>query len=122
VPVTNTSATFSNNVPMLLLPPSEGKAEGGRRRTAIWTPDTGSFGAHLGELRGEVVEALAVAHGGDHKLLGVKGDHLLRAQSANSTLIGAPVLPAWQRYTGVVWDHLDPATLPAAARTHITVV
>ena len=37
-------------------------------------------------------------------------------------LVGAPTLPAWRRYTGVVWDHLGPATLPAASRTQIVVV
>ena len=107
---------------MLLLPPSEGKAAGGNQRRAAWAPDAGSFGSRLGERRADVVEALAAAHGGDEKLLGVRSDHLLRAQSANASLVGAPVLPAWQRYTGVVWDHLDPATLPTAARKQIVVV
>jgi cytoplasmic iron level regulating protein YaaA (DUF328/UPF0246 family) len=120
--VTSESATFSNNVPMLLLPPSEGKAEGGSPRRATWSPDAGSFGARLGDRRTLIVEALAHAQGGNEKLLGVKGEHLLRAQSANSSLIGAAVLPAWQRYTGVVWDHLDPATLPAAAHKQIMIV
>jgi len=69
-----------------------------------------------------VIAALLDARGGDEKLLGVKGEHLLRAQSANASLIGAPTLPAWQRYTGVVWDHLDPSTLPADARRRIVVV
>ncbi len=120
--MTSATATFSNNVPILLLPPSEGKAEGGNRRRQRWAPDAGSFGAALGDRRGEVVAALAALHGGDEKLLGVTGDHLLRAQSANTSLVGAPVLPAWQRYTGVVWDHLDPATLPPPARKQIVIV
>jgi hypothetical protein len=107
---------------MLLLPPSEGKALGGNRRRAPWTPDAGSFGNRLGAARADVAVALAELHGGDEKLLGVRGEHLLRAQSANTSLIGAPVLPAWQRYTGVVWDHLDPASLPAAVLTQIVVV
>ena len=107
---------------MLLLPPSEGKAEGGNRRRAPWTPEAGSFGAGLGDRRVAVVDALLAAHGGDEKLLGVRGEHLLRAQSANTSLIGAATLPAWQRYTGVVWDHLDPATLAPAARKQIVVV
>ena len=122
MPVTSEWATFSNNVPMLLLPPSEGKAQGGDARRSAWTPDAGSFGRRLGDRRTEVVDALAATHGGGEKLLGVKGDHLARAQSANTSLIGAASLPAWQRYTGVVWDHLDPATLPAAARKRIIVV
>jgi uncharacterized protein len=107
---------------MLLLPPSEGKAQDGNRRRAPWTPDAGSFGSALGERRTAVVEALGALHGGDEKLLGVTGEHLRRAQSANVTLIGAPVLASWQRYTGVVWDHLDPATLPATARKRIVIV
>jgi cytoplasmic iron level regulating protein YaaA (DUF328/UPF0246 family) len=65
---------------------------------------------------------LAEMGGGDERLLGVSGEHLTRALSANSSLLGAPTLPAWRRYTGVVWDHLDPATLPAAARKRIVVV
>jgi uncharacterized protein len=115
-------ATFSNSVPMLLLPPSEGKAQDGNPRRTQWTPDAGAFGAALGDRRSDIIEALGKLHGGDEKLLGVTGDHLLRAQSANAGLIGALVLPAWQRYTGVVWDHLEPATLPAAARRRIVVV
>ena len=107
---------------MLLLPPSEGKAEGGNRRRAPWIPEAGSFGARLGDRRAAVVDALLAAHGGDEKLLGVRGEHLLRAQSANSSLIGAATLPAWQRYTGVVWDHLDPAPLTRAAHEQIVVV
>jgi uncharacterized protein len=69
-----------------------------------------------------VAERLARVGGGDEKLLGVRGEHLLRAQSANAGLIGAPTLPAWQRYTGVVWDHLEPSTLSAEARKRIVVV
>jgi cytoplasmic iron level regulating protein YaaA (DUF328/UPF0246 family) len=107
---------------MLLLPPSEGKAESGNRRRAAWAPDSGSFGRHLGDRRAEVVAALVAARGGNEKLLGVKGHHLVRALSANTSLVGAPTLPAWQRYTGVVWDHLDPDTLPAPARRQIVVV
>ncbi|HSL73987.1 MAG TPA: peroxide stress protein YaaA [Ilumatobacteraceae bacterium] len=107
---------------MLLLPPSEGKATGGSTRSQGWTPDAGAFGNRLHERRLAVVEALAAAGGGDEKLLGVKADHLLRAQSANSALVGASTLPAWQRYTGVVWDHLDPSTIPAADRRRIFVV
>jgi uncharacterized protein len=107
---------------MLLLPPSEGKAPGGSARRSGWTPEAGVYGARLAEHRLAVVEALAAVSGGGEKLLGVKGDHLLRAQSANSSLIDAPTLPAWQRYTGVVWDHLDPATLSVEARRRIVVV
>lgn len=99
----------------ILLPPSEGKAEGGAARTA-WAPDSGIFGSALGDDRIEIARRLVSLKGGDQKLLGVKGAHLARAQSANKSLLGSPTLPAWQRYTGVVWDHLGLATLTASQR------
>jgi uncharacterized protein len=113
---------------MLLLPPSEGKAldaltgaTPSSRAASGWDAADGAFG-QLADRRRAVVAALGAIGGGDAKLLGVRGDHLSRAQSANVSLPGAPTMPAWQRYTGVVWDHLDPATLPAAARRRIVVV
>jgi cytoplasmic iron level regulating protein YaaA (DUF328/UPF0246 family) len=107
---------------MLLLPPSEGKAEGGSARRSGWVPDAGSYGPRLGDRRALVAERLSAVGGGNEKLLGVRGEHLLRAQSANTSLIGAATLPAWQRYTGVVWDHLDPSTMSAEALRRIVVV
>ncbi len=109
---------YSNSVPILLLPPSEGKAEGGTSR--IWTPDSGTFST-LEDLRHQVVEALAAAEGGSEKLLGLTGERLERARSCNAHLFGARSLPAWRRYTGVVWEHLDPGNLPAADRRRIVV-
>ena len=101
---------------VILLPPSEGKAAGGTKGTK-WNPRSGAFGPALAAERTSVVDALTRAKGGDGALLGVKGDHLTRAQEANVNLRGAPTLPAWQRYTGVVWDHLDIASLKATARS-----
>lgn len=98
----------------ILLPPSEGKAEGGR--TPRWKAGSGSFGPALRRPRAEVVAALTAAKGGDAKLLGVSGKHLARAQEANRELEGALTLPAFERYTGVVWGHLSPSTLSTAAR------
>jgi len=125
-----TPATFHPTDVLLLLPPSEGKAEGGRltRRadgTSGWAPAAGRFGRREGIARGRelVVAALAEIGGGDGRLLGLKeGDLLDRARTANTALVGSPTLPAWRRYTGVVWDHLDPATLEAPARRRIAVV
>ncbi len=98
----------------LLLPPSEGKAPLGDGPG--WEPTDGVFGDELGVWREQIAAALAAAGGGSEKLLGVGGQHLVRAQAANSLLVGAPTLPASQRYTGVVWDHLDLPSLPRAAR------
>ena len=98
----------------ILLPPSEGKAPGGG--APPWRPGSGRFGRALRAHRLEVAEALAAAEGGDARLLGVKGDALARARAANRALLGAPTLPAAQRFTGVVWEHLDVAGLDPEAR------
>ena len=100
---------------LLLLPPSEGKAETGNQ-SRPWTPQLGAFGAVLETSRAQIVNQLRKDKGGTQKLLGVSGAHLTRAQSCNMRLIGAPCLPAWQRYTGVVWDHLDLSSLTATQR------
>ncbi len=104
----------------LLLPPSEGKAPGGtfRRRR-------GSFPQLLSK-RAAVAEALADACadvGQASKLLGARGDLLDRALEALTDLVEgtAPTMPAWRRYTGTVWQHLDPATLPDEARARLLV-
>lgn len=103
----------------LLLPPSEGKAVGGNARLKYAT-HSGAFGPALGDCRTDVAQALSSAKGGDGKLLGVKGELLERAQEANRTLVGSPALPAWQRYTGVVWDHLDLPSFSGSIRTAAT--
>lgn len=86
-----------------------------------WESDSGAFTV-LARRREKVVRALSTLEGGNEKLLGVTGDHLTRALSANLSLLGAPTLPAWKRYTGVVWEHLDPAGLRPAERRRIIVI
>ena len=98
----------------ILLPPSEGKAAGGDG--PAWVPASGRF-ASLGPQRTAVVKALTKAKGGDQKLLGVGGTHLARGRAANAALAtGAPTMPASARYTGVVYDHVDLASLRPSAR------
>ena len=97
----------------LLLPPSEGKAPGGDGQG--WSPDLGQF-SELALRRAQVVRALDATGGGDERLLGVGGQHLIDARLANSFLVGNPCLPAWRRYTGVVWGALDPASLPVGVK------
>lgn len=101
---------------IILLPPSEGKAMGGSA-AAKWRENSGVFGKQLHAQRSELVEQLKKVKGGDEKLLGVSKAHLARAKNANSSLRGAPTLPAYERYTGVVWDHLDLASLTSAQRS-----
>lgn len=115
---------------LVLLPPSEGKAEGGTKR---WSPTSGRFGRSLGDQRRQVAAALgealdAALHDHDEaalaKLLGVNPGPLLERAVATSRLVAegrARALPAWQRYTGVVWQHLDPAGLDEEARARILV-
>jgi cytoplasmic iron level regulating protein YaaA (DUF328/UPF0246 family) len=93
---------------IVLLPPSEGKAPGGDGPG--WAPDDGRFG-ELAARRIRVHNALKRARGGTEKALGAKGDLLRAAKAANLAAVGAPTLPAHQRFTGVVWGHLDPPTL-----------
>jgi len=56
-------------------------------------------------------------------VLGVRGELLDRALAATGALVAgtAPVLPAWKRYSGVVWAGLDPATLSPTDRRRILV-
>lgn len=104
---------------VVLLPPSEGKAEGGAR-SAPWRAESGAFGPSLGHWRAELAHELQRTGGGNERLLGVKGAHLDRARAANTALIGGPTLPAWRRYTGVVWDHLHLAGLDSTSRSEAT--
>lgn len=109
------------SAPFLLLPPSEGKASGGRQPRANARP--GLFDAELGDARETVRGALGaslreVDDAAAAKILGVRGDLLARARDASAEYArgGAPVLPAWQRYSGVVWEHLGPLRAPEARR------
>lgn len=106
---------------IVLLPPSEGKAEGGR---GTWGFDSGAFGALADRRRlvaGAVVEAVAAGDG--RRVFAASGPLAERAAAAARALAdgSAPSLPAWRRFTGVVWTHLDPETLPPAARHRIVV-
>ena len=103
--------------PLVLLPPSESKVAGGIGR---WDPAAGRFPA-LADRRAATVAALASPAASS--VLGVRGELLERATAAlRAAAAGeAPALPAWRRYTGVVWVHLDPATLRAVDRRRIVV-
>ena len=97
----------------LLLPPSEGKAPGGNG--VVWSPGLGRFG-ELAARRTQVIGALEAVDGGDERLLGVGGQHLIDARLANSVLTANASLPSWRRYTGVVWGAFDPASLPMGVK------
>jgi cytoplasmic iron level regulating protein YaaA (DUF328/UPF0246 family) len=106
-------------LPLILLPPSEGKAQGGDG--PAWTPRTMSL--DLDDRRLEALDALARAMRGSaasrEKLLGVKGVALAAATAANRAARTAPTVPAIHRYTGVLYEALDVASLRAAPRRRL---
>jgi cytoplasmic iron level regulating protein YaaA (DUF328/UPF0246 family) len=105
---------------LVLVPPSEGKAPGGR---GAWQADAGDFG-DLAPRRHDVIDALGrVPAASWPKVSGASGALAERAAQAARALQegAAPSMPSWQRFTGVVWEHLDPASLPAPARRRIIV-
>jgi uncharacterized protein len=112
-------------LPLILLPPSEGKAGGGDGPR--WA--AGSMAIDLDRERRAVARALkAVMHGSEtsrRKLLDVSGAaSLARATESNSKALTAPTMPAIERYAGVLYDALDHRSLskPERRRLDATVV
>jgi cytoplasmic iron level regulating protein YaaA (DUF328/UPF0246 family) len=56
-------------------------------------------------------------------VLKARGPLLERALASLALIVNesAPTLPAWQRYSGVVWSHLDPANLSDAQRRRVLI-
>lgn len=115
---TGLPTTFSTmpDLPLILLPPSEGKYSGGNGAT--WTP--GTMRIDLDTQRRQVVDALIDAMSADHdarqRLLGVKADALDAATGANKSVLRSPTAPAIERYTGVLYDAIDVSSLESDAR------
>lgn len=109
------------SAPLILLPPSEGKAPGGDG--PAWAPGT-MAAPELDGSRAKVLAALASTMrrgsvASRSALLGVKGDALAAATAANLDARTAPTRPAIERYTGVLYGELDAANLPARSRTRL---
>jgi uncharacterized protein len=106
-------------LPLILLPPSEGKAPGGDGPP--WTP--GTLSIELDERRAEVIAALTTAMRGSEaargKLLGVKGRALAAATAADRAVRTSPTMPAIARYTGVLYDALGHRSLSATHRRRL---
>lgn len=108
---------------VVLLPPSQSKATGGRRSKA-----NGVFGDALYESRQQVRSAidafLSRATARELEItLGARGPLLERSVAAMQSMVqeSAPKLATWRRYQGVVWTHLDPASLAPEHRRRIFV-
>jgi uncharacterized protein len=99
---------------LILLPPSESKAN--RRRGRPADPSTWSF-PELGPTRARVADALAQVSRSPEApaLLGVSPG-LLGEVARNLVLDTAPATPAAEVYTGVLYDALGLAGLDTAAR------
>lgn len=100
---------------LLLLPPSETKRPGGDR------PPIDLGGLRLPSLRRhreDVAEALvALSADADRAARVLKLSERQRGEIAhNAALLTAPTMPAMDRYTGVLFDALDAASLSGAAR------
>jgi cytoplasmic iron level regulating protein YaaA (DUF328/UPF0246 family) len=103
---------------VLLLPPSSGKAPGGDGPP--WADGPQAFPAlnrRRVRVRNAVRRALRAAPDGGERLLGARGPTLERSRAEWKELDRAPTLPAWRRYSGVVWEALSPATLSPAGAT-----
>jgi cytoplasmic iron level regulating protein YaaA (DUF328/UPF0246 family) len=108
---------------VVLLPPSQGKATGGRRSNA-----SGVFGEALAEPRQQVRRAIEafLTRATTRELeitLGARGPLLERSVFAMRSVASesAPKFAAWRRYQGVVWTHLDPESLAPEQRRRILV-
>jgi cytoplasmic iron level regulating protein YaaA (DUF328/UPF0246 family) len=102
--------------PVILLPPSEGKASGGEGAT--FDLDSLSY-AEFNGIRAQMINALGQLSGKPRvaqKILGVKGAALEKARIENAGLADAPTLPAIERYTGVMYDAIDYQSLDAEAK------
>jgi len=107
------------SLPLILLPPSEGKASGGEGQP--WSP--GTMVLDLDDGRAVVLDALVRAMRGSEaargKLLGVKSSALAAATEADRHARSAPTMPAIERYTGVLYDALDHRSLGATRRRRL---
>jgi uncharacterized protein len=102
---------------LILLPPSEGKA-----MPEVGDPlDLGAlaFAEEMGPQRAELLDALELL-GGKSVGRAVKALGISARQAGdvelNAALRGAPAAPASEIYTGVLYERLDLAELPAPAR------
>jgi cytoplasmic iron level regulating protein YaaA (DUF328/UPF0246 family) len=111
---------MTSALPLILLPPSEGKSPGGNGPP--WAPGALSL-SELDDRRRTTLDALARAMRGTaqarERLLGVKGAALAAATEANRVAATAPTMPAIERYTGVLYGALDHRTLGTAARRRL---
>lgn len=106
-------------LPLILLPPSEGKTPGGSG--PVWDTDTMSFGLDVqrAQLAGSLKRSMRKSEQERSKLLGVKGAALAAATRSNLNIEASPTMPALKRYSGVLYDVLDADTLSPQAKRRL---
>ena len=107
-------------VPLILLPPSEGKSSGGDGLP--WSKTTQSF-PELESARKEVIKALKTAMKAPvverSKLLGVGEAKTDEATKANLSVNAGKTLPTIERYTGVLYDALEYGSLSGKLKKRV---
>jgi cytoplasmic iron level regulating protein YaaA (DUF328/UPF0246 family) len=107
---------------LILLPPSEGKAA--PERGAPLDLDSLVYAERLGVERAALLDALEKLAKGPRKAavkkLGVSAGQAGEVE-VDGGLRGAPAAPAAEIYTGVLYDRLGLAELPAAARGRVLI-
>ena len=112
----------------ILLPPAEGKQEGGNPFAPDMfdyrTSNTFNFFHQLNPQRRNLIDQLqAVIKSGDHDLeaiFGLKDEHLEKAIEANLSVYNAPLISALDRYSpGVMYQAMDFPGLPTGAQRRL---
>ncbi|WP_026374027.1 YaaA family protein [Agrococcus lahaulensis] len=98
---------------IVLLPPSETKAAGGKG-APLSTASLGFPGLAVGRSRALAALDRLVAEGQD-----VSTPAKARAAADNAAVRSSPTMPAIERYTGVLYDALGAAELSTAARAWV---
>tara|TARA_B100000029_G_scaffold264792_1_gene260966 strand:- start:15392 stop:16249 length:858 start_codon:yes stop_codon:yes gene_type:complete len=106
------------SIPLILLPPSEGKSSGGKGRTL----DIASLSfSSLNETRKRMIKDLIDANSKPEyalRLLGLKGNSLETAKLDNLSVENTLTKSAIERYTGVMFDAICYPTLTDAEKVN----
>lgn len=103
---------------LILLPPSETKAFGGNGPALDW--DALSI-PELNPIRSAIAHDLIAMPPVEMQAALGLSDKLLNEVAANLEFFDSPTMPAIHRYTGVLFDALDPGSLPDAALSRIAI-
>lgn len=100
---------------LVILPPSETKEPGGEN-----DPMELSF-PELNPVRNHIMDVLAAIPAEEQLAFLKISPRLIEQAEANTVLRTAPTMSSIYRYTGVLFDALDAATLPDDALAHILI-